>query len=317
MISIAFCTCRRESRIQWFLESLKAQGGFASDIEIIVVDFFGETKKAILEVFGMPEPSMPLAPGENLPAFIKVVAPKPSVWQGPNRLTKDNWFAASNSRNTAICHARGEFLVFCDDLSVLLPGWIDAVREAAQGNYCVYGAYRKCLGLTVENGVVKHFQDYQGGNDPRRAIGRVDRAVSCSSSILYGCSFGCPMEAYLDCNGFNEAADSLGGEDSLFGICLGKKGWPTMYDLRMGTLESEEDHHMEKPFIRRDHGVSPHDASHAILDTVMRGDGISPNYFQPGGIRALRQQILAGGEFPSDKNPQNFWWDGRLIAEMT
>lgn len=300
MISIAYTTCRKNPRIEWFLESLQSQGGFASDIEIIVVDFFGETRKKILAI----------------QTFIKVVSPMPNVWNGPNRLTRDNHFAASASRNTAICHARGDFLAYVDDLSVLLPGWLDAVREAALGNYCVFGAYKKVMGLVVENGSVVHFQDYHGGDDPRRGIGRKDHAVDVESSMLYGCSFGCPMEAYLETGGFNQAADGMGGEDSLFGICLGKKGWVTKYDLRMGTLESEEDHHKEKPFIRRDKGISPLDKSHAILKMTLQGNGEAANYFPPGGIRAMRQHILAGGEWPTDQNPQNEWYSGELIKDQ-
>jgi glycosyltransferase involved in cell wall biosynthesis len=60
------------------------------------------------------------------------VPPKPTIWQGQHRVTKVNWWATSNARNTGIVLADHDYIVFCDDRSRLGPRWIDAVRVGSR-----------------------------------------------------------------------------------------------------------------------------------------------------------------------------------------
>jgi hypothetical protein len=95
-------------------------------------------------------------------------------------------------------------------------------------------------------------------------------------------------------------------------------GTAQLYCPRMRTLESEELHFVEKPFARIIKQLKPEsnypDASHAILDWVMKGRRLTaPNY---QNMRELRQHVLAGGEFPILQIPEHDWRDKELIREM-
>ncbi len=132
---------------------------------------------------------------------------------------------------------------------------------------------------------------------------------------MYGCSLAGPVEAFLQINGFPEHCDGLGSEDYIAGIVLENNGWKIMYDRRMLTLESEEAHHFDKAFKRSDFGVSPNDKSHAVLNMAYQQKEF-PNYFGEGGIRALRENILAGGEFPIMKIPEHCWFSGTALKDL-
>lgn len=242
--------------------------------------------------------------------------PKPTVWQGRYRLTSQDYFAASNVRNTGICHAEDGHIAFVDDLSVLMPGWYESVKECMVSDYVMLGCYKKVLKIIVENGSAVSWLDFAPGVDSRlyrvNGCGRLE----CAGSWLFGCSFCAPIEALLKINGFDEDCDSVGGEDYVAGIMMQKFGYRFMYDTRAMTLESEEFHHVEPSTLRIDKGVSPNDKSHAILKMVMGGRAFAPNYFGEGGIRDLRKRILAGEPFPPIDHPDRDWFDGQLLSEM-
>ena len=111
-LTIVYTTARHEPRIEWFLDSLYRQPDGPS-CKVIVVDPFRK-------------------PAEN--ASVRVVNPKPTVWQGPYRLTKQDWWAASNARNTGICLCDTDWVGFVDDRSVLIETWLEAVKAAKVGD---------------------------------------------------------------------------------------------------------------------------------------------------------------------------------------
>jgi hypothetical protein len=53
------------------------------------------------------------------------VAPKPSRWQGPDRITNRDCWAVQNARNTAILRAQAQRIYWVDDCSFLLPEALD------------------------------------------------------------------------------------------------------------------------------------------------------------------------------------------------
>lgn len=298
-LTVAYITNRRDPRVEWFLCSLARELRDGPSYHLVVVDHFANTR--------------PLA----LPPGTVHVPPKPNVWNGPHRLTREDWYACSNSRNTALCLARSEWIVYCDDLSVLLPGWGAAVRAAMAGGYIVAGAYRKVRGLEVENGAVVHFDaGYTDGTDTRIAAcaGRPD-PVPANGDWLYGCNLAAPVESLLSINGWDENCDGVGGEDYCTGIRLSNAGWPLYYDRRMMEWEADELHFVDKPFVRRDKGVSPNDKSHALLH-MARATAWCPNYFGEGGIRLLRDRVLAGEPFPPAIAPEHDFFDGQSLREM-
>lgn len=218
-----------------------------------------------------------------------------------------------NARNTAICLADDGYLAFVDDLSVPVPGWLNALKESVAANRAVCGAYQKVRSLVVSEGEVVSFTEHQAGMDARP--GRTDASVPCPGGHFYGCSCGAPLEAFLQPGGYPEICDGTGYEDCVMGQMITRNGWPMVYDKRMKTFESEELHHVGTPLRREDPGVSPNDKSHAIL-RILGGVREHPGYFGPSGIRGLRNRVRCGEPFPIMSHPDREWFTGRPLSEL-
>lgn len=327
MLTTVYITNRREPMIQWFLDSLDREcDGDYSGLNVMVVDFYADEP-------GRKERFKALA---HCP--ITHVTPKPTVWQGKHRLTKENYFAASNTRNTALCLAQDGYIAYADDLSVLVPGWLAQVRDAMNGGWIACGAFSKVKDLVVENGQIVSFagwpdepfpsiiplpiqimasakQGYSKGFDSRWDAVNELEPFPCEGNFHYGCSLAMPVEALLAVNGFDEDCDSMSGEDYICGLMLRQKGFELRYCKRMLTLESEDLHFLEPPFKRI---IKPKpgwkDSSHTILDWVRNGGrNRAPNY---SDMRNLRSRVLAGEPFPVAQIPQHDWRDGQPINEM-
>lgn len=304
-LTVCYITGRKEPKIEWFRDSLDKQLDETNeDCDVIIIDRFCAQRHNQWNL------------GFHYP-------PKPNVWQGEYRLAKEDWWAMSNARNTALCQCVTHSIAYVDDLSVLMPGWLNAVKEACEGNYVACGAYRKVKNLVVENGEVKSYEPY---SDDCRLSLAPDELGPCTGDWLYGCSCCFPTEALLSVGGWPEYCDGLGSEDYCLGICLGNAGFHLKYDKRMMTYESEELHNytadptgddrirISGGLKRMDKGVSPNDKSHAAL-RIARQSKYFPNYYE-GGIRALRQFVLAGNPFPVIQEPQHDWFDNQPIREM-
>ena len=318
-LTICYFTSRKNPCLQWFLDSLRRELGGSDQpgVKVLIVDFWRDQRAAWIAEGH--QPSMAFLPEEDGLAFTHV-SPKPSVWQGKHRLTKADYFAAANARNTALCLAPDGWIAFVDDLSVLLPGWFDRVRAAMAGGYIVCGAYRKVKNLVVSNGNVESFEDFPPGHDHRFAKGSDTEALPCAAEWTYGCSLAGPVEAFLQTNGYASICDSLGYEDCPQGLMMQRNGWTPRYDRRMLSYESEELHaqlprfHREDP-CKGDPNAKPRDdKSHAML-RILSG-GSHPGYWDDGGIRALRQKILAGEPFPIVKHPEHDWFTGVPLKDM-
>lgn len=315
-------TNRADSRIEWFLDSLNREGGFCSGIKVVVVDFTSKTAGGIAKSLGV-EVSIPILDGEKYDSFISVRHPKPSVWQGPHRLTKEDFFAASNARNTALCLAPDGWIAYVDDLSVLMPGWLSAVREAMASGYIALGAYKKVKNLVVKNGIATSYDEFPGGIDSRWCWGKDNAPVRANGGMMYGCSVAMPVEALLTINGWPEdLCDGLGSEDYCCGLALQNAGYTFWYDRRMLTLESEELHHVEKPFRKDDWhfengkpvrgGNGGSDKSHAALEIAKQSRHF-PNHFN---IREMREKVLRGEPFQVERIPEHDWYSGIALKDL-
>jgi hypothetical protein len=295
-LTICWLTNRRDHKAEWFLDSLHRElGGDYSNVRIIMID---------------PRQSAGCVRALCVP-------PKPSVWQGPHRLTKEDWFCASGCRNTGLCYAPDGYIAYADDLAVLLPGWLQSVREAMTENYIVCGAYQKVNQLVVERGEVKSFTPIEGSVDSRWRWGLDHRAVPCDGNFLYGCSAAFPVEALLSINGWPEdLCDGMGFEDCLTGHVLENAGYDLRYDRRMKTLESDELHFVETPLKRCDFGVHPKNKTHAALKIAKESKRFENPSLGPGGIRALREKVLAGEPFPVPTGPTVEWFTGKPLGEL-
>lgn len=307
-LTICYLTVRKEPRLQWFLASLNRERmGFPPDgrpeVRVIVIDHYAPKDRSL---------------DEGTRGFARV-RPKPNVWNGEFRLTKEDWFNAGSARNTGICYCRTPWIAFVDDLSVLRPGWLAAAIEAT--NYptqITLGAYRKLKKLVVdEAGNVASYEEFPAGIDNRQK--HVDpsltqaRAFPAYGSWLYGCSLVAPVEAFLQINGWEETVvGGIGFEDVTTGMILTEAGWKFRYDTRLMTFESEEDHHVEPPFKKSDYGVSPNDKSHKVLE-LLKGVKRCDNPFD---LRALRDDILSGKPFPIPTTPTHEWYTGIALKDL-
>lgn len=305
MITIAYMTNRAEPMFEWFADSLhnECQGNY-TDIRVVMVDFYRDQPFRFEEMkqkaFRMRE-------------FIHV-SPKPTVWQGPHRLTKENCFAASNARNTALCYALDGYIAYVDDLAILLPGWLSRVRAAMEGGYIALGSFQKVSKMMVQGGVLLSCVDIEQGKDSR--LRSATTLTPASGNWHYGCSVAGPVEAYLSVNGWDEDCDGMGAEDYACGIMLEKSGWKLMFDPQMRTYESEELHFIGEVFRRINEEEGEEDKAHRYLRMIGNGRLTAPNFFPPGGIRAMREAILKGGSFPVSQIPQHSWYSGKHISEL-
>lgn len=300
MLTIAYMTNRLYPCWEWFLDSLRNQMD-REPVNIVVVDFHQSTRPNVL------------------PTYVTHVAPKPCVWQGPHRLTSRDYFAAANARNTAACYAVDGWIAYVDDLSVLLPGWLAAVRQGMREGYTVLGAYRKVLGLSVVDGKVEQYSDHPPGHDSRWAFGRDDCGVRLGTGSLFGCSLAMPVELLMTVNGWDESCDGMGYEDANMSVMLARRATDMRYDRRMLTYESEELHHIGTPFLRVDkkiEGERGPDASHAMMRAVNAGPARAENAHLGMSLRELRRRTLAGDPFPIPSEPQTHWPDNQPLREM-
>lgn len=298
-LTIAYLTNRRDCRVEWFVDSLKreiAHFGDGLQIRTVMVDFYADQRKGLYP-------------------FDFHVTPKPTVWQGAHRLTTKDYFAPSNARNTALCLAPEGWLLSVDDLSVLTPGFLRAVRDAMDNNYIVCGAYKKVRNLTVHKGSVVTCEERQQGMDSRWTIGHDSHAVPIGGGQMFGCSTCIPVESLLSINGWDEDCDSMGSEDYITGLMLESAPGSIRYDRRMLTYESEELHHVEKPFLRIIKAGAP-DRSWVILNQVRSGLRTKGACYYPEGLREVRRKVLAGDPFPFYGAPEKDWFDNQPLANM-
>lgn len=302
-INIAYMTSRREPMAQWFFDSLhrECQGDYTG-IKLIMVDFWAN----------YPGRRATVAPLFHHP--VTHVPPKPTVWQGEFRLTSKDWFAAANARNTALCLSEDGYIVYVDDLSVLVPGWLREVRTAVANNYVACGVYEKVVGLEVAEGIIQGYREFPPGKDTR--LSRVFGAtpIPCQGQWLYGASVAIPTGALFAINGWDEACDAtgLGSEDYICGMMLEKAGATMRLCPGMKTLESEELHHVGVAMERR-HPCNEL-AGHRILGMVAKGRHTAPNY---ANMRELRQLVLFENQpFPVEQIPQHHWLTGQPLSEL-
>jgi hypothetical protein len=350
-LSIAYITNRTNPRWEWFISSLMVQTTPEQrrDIQVIFVDGCLWYPGARLQA---TTPTMALAhgfyhdPKRRYDLEVAVgkqfdylhIPPKPCLYQGPFRLTSRDFFCASNTRNTAIIAARGDYLVCVDDLSVLMPGWFSQVQHAAASGYCVCGAYKKVMELEVatdpdDNGYRVTYKEFPSGIDSRWPRGSDTGIVPWTGAGLFGCSFGARVEDLLNIDGSEPACNGGAGEDFDMGIRLERSGVKIFYNRNMLTLESEEGHHegvklpRERRLVSHDRLPAAYDSwevhnqeekywsDHVLLNRVRYETGrILP--LLPEGLRAIRAEFLATGMVPIPSGPETDWRDGSPLSSL-
>lgn len=234
MLSIIYITCRTIPKFDWFFDSLnnecKREKFDNNKIQIIIID-------SILWSDKEQERRNYVNKYVNNRFIYEHHPPKPTPFQGRYRKTKYDFFCAANTRNTGALYAKHPYIAFVDDLSILMPGWLKHVIEAAKhNNYILAGAYSKVNNMIVKNG------NFISGNitgiDNR--LGMYKQRTCIKGDQLYGASFSIPLKFFLELNGQNELCDTIGGEDYLFGLCISKKGYKIYFEPSMLTYETDD-----------------------------------------------------------------------------
>ena len=288
-LTIAYITSRHEPKIEWFAQSLKLQVDYNVLKSIIIVDLY-KTGGEIPQDFMVD---------------IQHVAPKPTVWQGKYRLTKEDWWGKSNAMNTAICLCTTDFIAFVDDRSVLAPTWLGAIKRAMSGGYAVCGTYEKRANMKVENGVIVDGGTLLGSGRPQ-GFGR--------TRDWWGGSYALPLEWCLQVNGWSEdVCDGLGSEDSQFGITLWNSGLPMYYDSDLKIIEDRTPTEIDGP--RRADMNSNLGGKAKSWDIVrnFKNKTSSQNSYD---IRNMRARIQSGEPFPMPSASDREWYRGMPLSEM-
>lgn len=286
-ITISYITAREEPHLDWLLDGLEQQANAADEIELIVVDAFGRRVSQI-----------GYRPIKTIKKLVET-RPKPTVWQGPHRITAHDFFANANARNTAITLCSTDYICFLDDRCKLDPGWLEQVRIGSRLRRSVIcGPYDK----HEDRGVAI---DHRKEHAPK---GKKD----CGGGWLFGGNFSLPLDWALEVNGFEEGCDPVGLEDCVFGIMLSNIGKQVDFLIEMSVQQDRRGLVHPLHFPRQDKGQEPLDKSHLMRS---RFHGRKRTEFTPD-LKRLREQIKQGQPFPLPDPDSRDWYDGAPIKGM-
>jgi hypothetical protein len=328
-LTIAYFTCRRDPKVEWFFRSLNRElKGDWTNVKILVIDYlFQYEPEARLEYYRASYKD--IKSGNLMDEQVTVISPKPSHCQGKFKVSRNDYFAASNARNTAFIHCTTDYIVCIDDLTVVKEGWLDVVLWGLQNSFVILGSYAKVKQLECDmTGTYKYNQEsLTAGLDSRfkNPVIQSNAPTKVAGSWLFGCSFGMPLKLALEVDGFDEACDGQGAEDYDFGIRIGRITTEIYYSRQMFTYEDDDLHFApgNVKFIRTSKvltadtlmkdkiGVS---SDHAMLQNVMKTN--SPKPFLPSNLREAKASLERGEVAAPDFTNARDWRDGMLWSEM-
>ncbi len=235
-ITICYITARRQPMFKWFIETLISQyPNEIVDDEILIIDHFIDYD---------------VNREENLKKLVNGrfeythISPKPSIWIGKYRKTSRNFYDGPNTRNTGFIVCDTEYLVFVDDLTVLMPNWLQYHKRSAERKIIFSGAYDKVSDIVFNE---NKFQSYTAKNcDCRLIHQQSDDDINSWGGWAFGTNTGFPIEYILKVNGYDEFLGARrGGEDCNIGVRLENAGFKDkfFYNKNCLTIEDGELHY--------------------------------------------------------------------------
>lgn len=318
-ITIAYFTCRKDPKIEWFFKSLNREiKGDWSIIKIIIIDYWiqydSDRYEEIKQHWG------------NYTSNVVHISPKPCPIQGKYKVSKNEYFAASNARNTAFMYCDTNYLVCIDDLSVLKEGWITDVLWAQKNNYVIYGSYAKVKNLSCNNDGSYTFDQDSIQLDSRynSNILNSKEPTKVAGSWLFGCSFGLPLSLAFTVDGFDESCDGQGAEDYDFGIRIGRLTNDIYYSKSMFTYEDDDLHFApgNAKFIRESKILTNNTlmknkvgipSDHAMLQHVMSSKHLP---FRPSMLMYIKHNINNTTKISSNFINMVDWRDGTRLSDL-
>lgn len=318
MITIAYSTCRKDPKFQWFVDALyrQMQENRLTEHDIIFVDSYADSSERIEELKNIVKDRF----------SYRHVPPKPTVWQGKYRKTNKNLFAAANHRNTAFVYALGSHIVFCDDCSVPRPGWLSHHLEAASRKEICAGIQTKVWDIEVVDGNVVNY-DHDHVSVDSRVKGTIEycknngdpykneRQKALGKGWLFSNNFSIPMEFALKVNGFDEHYDGqYGCEDCDFSVRLCNAGYTIFLNPQCEIFESEEAHGGEK-FVENIEAKCI-EGRHAN-DWYVNSQ-VGSRYLTVGNRFKLEdlRKMLHGDGLPHSFEIENDWRDGQSLGAL-
>lgn len=319
-LTIAYFTCRQDPKIEWFFYSLNRElKGDWTNINILIIDYLCQ-----YDEHGRTAQFKPFY--EKYTKNVRHISPKACPLQGKYKVSRGDYFAASNARNTAFIECKTDYIVCIDDLTVIREGWMDVVRWGQNNGHVILGSYSKVKNLSCAEDGGYIFDHFPPGVDSRynHQMLKNPFAQQVTGSWLFGCSFGLPLSLALTVDGFDEACDGQGAEDYDFGIRLERVTRNIFYSKQMFTYEDEDLHFAEgnAKFIRESKTLTERtsmkqfigmESDHAMLQNVLRSN---TQPFIPNKLIDIRDRLAKGYNEIADFRERTDWRDGTLMSDM-
>lgn len=302
MITVCTTTLRKEPRFKETADSLVAMVKPNIPWEWLIIDGILWTD---------PHRREALAHAVDGRLSYRHLEPKPSLWQGPTRLTsKDHWDACS-ARNTAFITAKYNYVVFIDDCMKVDEGWFFQIIRAAQQNLAFAGTY---VSVGADGVPVPDGGDHRKKHCPESQL--------VAGGWLYGMNMGVPLTAALKVDGYDEMyGGARGVEDSDFGIRLERAGCKTLWMPESIVYQLMDSHEgicepAVRPKERKLKNGMIRFANEFLTERLTTQDVNRYLPLLPRNLTKLRQMYWNGESLPVPTAPTRDWRDGQSLREM-
>jgi hypothetical protein len=251
------------------------------------------------------------------------VVPKPSLWQGPHRLTSKDYWDACSARNTAFIAATHPYVVFIDDCMEVDEFWFYQILTAYTQDLAYAGTY---------SSLNTNRRPISGGEDHRKT--QCPSTQMVYGGWLYGMNMGVPLNKALNVDGYDETYSGQGGvEDCDFGVRLDRAGCKVIWLPESMVYQLMDSHEPVcgyaggaskevgfkaplKPKERKLKNGMVRFANEFLTERLMTEDVKRYLPLKMRNIRELRKLYWEGKPLPVPSWPSTDWRDGQRLEDM-